>query len=113
MRRVVVLALPEDVAPCVYVNPEILCVSEEKIRHEEGIISMPGVSEVVERPARVRVRYQDLEGVVRTEEAEGFRAVCHQHEVDQLDGVFWTQRLSALRRNRVVARYGKLRHRAG
>ncbi|UOM37271.1 peptide deformylase [Acuticoccus sp. I52.16.1] len=106
-RRVVVLDLPGDAAPAVYVNPAVVFASPETIRHAEGSVSMPGASEEVVRPARVRVRYQDLAGTWHEEEAEGLRAVCHQHEIDQLDGVFWLQRLSRLKRDRVVKRYGK------
>lgn len=72
---------------------------------------MPGVTGTVERSARVRVRYQDLEGTEHVEEAEGLRAACHQHEIDQLNGLFWTQRLSPLRRGKVMAQFEKLRRR--
>jgi len=57
----------------------------------------------------VRVAYQDLTGAAQIEEADGLRAVCHQHEIDQLDGVFWLQRLSALKRDQIMRRYRKLR----
>lgn len=106
-QRLVVLELPED-AVRTYVNPEIVWASAELIRHPEGSIAMPGVTEEVERPARVHLRYRDLDGTERTEEAEGLRAVCHQHEIDQLDGIFWIRRLSRLKRDRLVKRYGKL-----
>ncbi|MDN7356038.1 peptide deformylase [Acetobacter senegalensis] len=107
--RVVVLDLPDGSGPQTYINPEIVQASENTIQHEEGSISMPGVVETLTRAAKVTVRYMDLKGQSQTEEAEGLRAVCHQHEIDQLDGIFWIQRLSALRRNRVLARYEKLR----
>jgi peptide deformylase len=45
---------------------------------------------------------------VHQENAEGFRAACLQHEVDQLDGIFWIDRLSRLRRDRAVKRFAKL-----
>ena len=109
MQRVVVLDLPDDATPAVYVNPVLLGVSEERIRHAEGSVSMPGVSEEVERAQRVRVGYQDLSGAFHEEEAEGLRAVCHQHEIDQLDGRFWLQSLSRLKRERTIRRYDKLR----
>ena len=57
MQRVVVLDLPNDAAPAIYVNPVLLEVSEERIRHAEGSVSMPGVNEEVERAKRVRVGY--------------------------------------------------------
>ena len=68
---------------------------------------MPGVTDEIVRPARVRIGYRDLEGVPQVEEAEGLLAICHQHEIDQLNGIFWLQRLSRLKRERVVRRYGK------
>ncbi|HVJ40231.1 MAG TPA: peptide deformylase [Dongiaceae bacterium] len=106
--RLVVLDLPDVESFQVYANPRILWASAETIRHREGSVSMPGVLDEIERPARVRVQYQDLDGSERIEEAEGLAAVCHQHEIDQLDGVFWIQRLSSLKRQRLVKRYEKI-----
>jgi peptide deformylase len=74
---------------------------------------MPGVSEEIERPAKVEIRYQDVEGVERNETADGLLAICLQHEIDQLDGIFWTQRLSSLRRERLVKKYQKMQKRDG
>ncbi|MBB2167230.1 peptide deformylase [Gluconacetobacter aggeris] len=111
--RVVALDLRDTSGPRTYINPEIISTSDEMIRHEEGSVSMPGVIEQIERPAKVRVRYRDLDGQEHIEESEGLRAICHQHEIDQLDGIFWIQRLSALRRNRLVARYEKIRRATG
>lgn len=111
--RVVVLDLPDAAGPVTYVNPEIVWVSDDVLRHEEGSISMPGAVEQIERAARVRVRYQDLDGVTRSEEASGLRAACHQHEIDQLNGMFWLHRLSGLRRTRLLARHEKLKRGGG
>jgi peptide deformylase len=105
--RIVVLELTRG-APRTYVNPEILRVSAETIRHVEGSVSMPGVTEEIERAAKVRIGYRDLDGTEQVEEAEGFPAVCHQHEIDQLDGIFWIQRLSRLKRERLIKRYEKI-----
>ena len=95
--------------PRTYVNPEVAWASTERAVHTEGSVSMPGVTEQIERPAVVRVRYQDLSGAVCEEEAKGFRAACLQHEIDQLGGVFWIDRLSRLKRDRLVKRFDKLR----
>ncbi len=105
--RLVVLELtPGDVRT--YANPQILWASPETSRATEGSVSMPGVTEEIERPAKVRLSWRDLDGAAHEAEAEGFLATCHQHEIDQLDGIFWLQRLSRLKRERVIARYGKL-----
>ena len=107
--RLVVLELAPAEGPRIYVNPTIVWASNERSRQAEGSVSMPGVTAEIERSARVRVRYQDLDGAEQSEEADGLRAVCHQHEIDQLDGIFWTQRLSALKRDQLVRRYRKSR----
>ena len=106
--RLVVLELTPGEART-YVNPVLDSVSREMIRHVEGSVSMPGVTDELERHAHVRLRYRDLDGVEHVEEVDGLLAVCHQHEIDQLDGIFWIDRLSRLRRDRLVARYNKLR----
>ncbi len=110
-KRVVVLKLSDAEATKTYVNPAITWASEEKIRHIEGSVSMPGVTEEIERSRAVRVSYRDLDGKDCVEEAEGLRAVCHQHEIDQLDGIFWIQKLSPLKRERLVKKYQKLARR--
>ncbi|WP_431202791.1 peptide deformylase [Bradyrhizobium betae] len=106
--RVVVLELDAREGPRTYVNPEITWASPELIMHREGSVSMPGISDEVQRHARVRISYQDLDGTIQSEEPDGLRAVCHQHEIDQLDGMFWIQRLSRLKRERLVKRFEKI-----
>ncbi|MGX7874004.1 peptide deformylase [Mesorhizobium sp. ORM6] len=108
LKRLVVIQLPSAAKPEVYANPSIVEASTEMIRHAEGSVSMPGVTEDIERHASVRVRYQDLDGNERFEDADGLLAICHQHEIDQLDGLFWTHRLTRLKRDRLIKRYGKL-----
>lgn len=108
--RVVVLDLGDGEVPRTYVNPAIVFAAPETIVHPEGSISMPGVTDDVERHAHVRVTYQDIDGETHTENASGLRAVCHQHEIDQLDGVFWIQRLSRLKRDRLIKRFEKISH---
>ncbi|MFC2248644.1 peptide deformylase [Labrys portucalensis] len=107
LERLTVIELPDEKRVRVYVNPAIVWSSQDKREHVEGSVSMPGVTETVERPARVRVTFQTLEGTQETEEADGLLAVCLQHEIDQLDGIFWIQRLSRLKRERVIKRFQK------
>jgi peptide deformylase len=106
--RVVVLELDAREGAQTYVNPEIEWASPEMILHREGSVSMPGVNDEVQRHARVRISYRDLDGSMHKEESEALRAVCHQHEIDQLDGMFWIQRLSRLKRERLVKRFEKM-----
>ena len=106
--RVVVLELEAKTGAQTYINPEIEWASPEMILHKEGSVSMPGVNDEVQRHARVRISYQDLDGATQTEESDGLRAVCHQHEIDQLDGMFWIQRLSRLKPERLVKKFEKM-----
>jgi peptide deformylase len=106
--RVVVLELDANEGAQTYVNPEIEWASPEMILHREGSVSMPGVNDEIQRHARVRISYQDLDGNMHSEESEALRAVCHQHEIDQLDGMFWIQRLSRLKRERLLKKFEKM-----
>jgi peptide deformylase len=106
--RVVVLDLDAIDGARTYVNPEIIWASPEMILHQEGSVSMPGINDDIRRHARVRISYRDVHGNAQTEESERLRAVCHQHEIDQLNGLFWIQRLSRLKRERLVKRFEKL-----
>jgi len=105
--RVVVLQLASHEPVRSYINPVILGSTGPLKSNTEGSISMPGVHEEVERPDEITFQYQDVEGQTHTETATGLLSVCLQHEVDQLDGIFWIQRLSRLKRERVVKRYEK------
>jgi peptide deformylase len=106
--RLVVLDLDPVNGARTYVNPEITWASPDLIMHQEGSVSMPGVNDDIQRHARIRISYQDFDGNPQTEESDGLRAVCHQHEIDQLNGMFWIQRLSRLKRERLIKRFEKL-----
>ena len=105
--RVVVLDLDGHSART-YVNPEIIWASSEMILHREGSVSMPGVHDDVHRHTGVRISYRDVDGNTYTEESQGLRAVCHQPEIDQLNGMFWIKRLSRLKRERLIKRFEKV-----
>jgi peptide deformylase len=106
--RVVVLDLDPVDGARTYVNPQIIWASPRTILHQEGSVSMPGVNDDILRHARVRIGYHDINGNTQTEESEGLRAVCHQHEIDQLNGLFWIKRLSRLKRERLIKRFEKM-----
>jgi peptide deformylase len=98
--------------PRVFINPEILSSSEERSVYEEGCLSIPEYYEEVERPARVRLRFSDLDGKVHEEDAEGLFATCIQHEIDHLNGVLFIDHISKLKRDRVVKKFTKQLKRA-
>jgi peptide deformylase len=98
--------------PRVFINPEIIASSEELSTYEEGCLSIPEYYEEVERPAKVRVRFTDLDGKVHEEDAEGLYATCIQHEIDHLYGVLFVDYLSKLKRDRVIKKCEKAATRA-
>ncbi|MYM38858.1 peptide deformylase [Duganella qianjiadongensis] len=85
----------------VFINPEILWASEEREVYDEGCLSVPGIYDGVERPARVKVRALDAKGQPFELEADGLLAVCIQHEMDHLKGKVFVEYLSPLKRNRI------------
>ena len=93
-------------SPRVMLNPEILS-REGEITWNEGCLSVPDFNADVVRAARVRVRYQDLEGNTHEEDVSELRAVCFQHELDHLDGVLFIDRISKLKRSLYVAKRKK------
>ena len=107
--RLVVLDLMPDnePQPLVLVNPQVVAVSSELATREEGCLSVPNQYADVSRPARVTVRYQDLDGVWRQIDGDGLLAACLQHELDHLDGVLFVDHLSALKRNMLMRRLAK------
>ncbi|MGF1545190.1 MAG: peptide deformylase [Parvularculaceae bacterium] len=109
-KRVIVMDLAdegEDRAPRYFVNPEIVDPSQETNVHQEGCLSVPEFFDDVERPATCRVRYLDYDGEAREEEMEGLLATCIQHEMDHLEGVLFIDRLSRLKRDRVLRKLKK------
>jgi peptide deformylase len=108
LRFAIVDLMPDDKpSPLVLINPEVTARSEELATREEGCLSLPGQYADVTRPARVTVRYSDLEGVRRQVEPEGLLSACIQHEIDHLDGILFVDHLSALKRNMVLRRLAK------
>ena len=100
---------PEDDAKLIkMINPRIVAVSDEKVKIEEGCLSVPGVRADVERPERVTVLYQDENGKERTLEAEGLLARIVQHELDHLNGVLFIDRLSFAKRSLIKAKLRNL-----
>ncbi|MBX6426801.1 MAG: peptide deformylase [Variibacter sp.] len=114
-KRVVTVDLAkkdEPRAPQVFINPEILARSEETSVYEEGCLSIPDVHEDVERPARIRVRYLDLDGKPHEIEADGLLATCLQHEIDHLNGILFIDHISKLKRDRILKKFAKAAKRA-
>ncbi|OGT03568.1 MAG: peptide deformylase [Gallionellales bacterium RBG_16_57_15] len=90
----------------VFINPEIVASSGEE-ECEEGCLSVPGIYENVRRAEKVTVRALDEQGEPFTLEADGFLAVCIQHEIDHLHGKVFVEYLSQLKQSRIRAKLKK------
>jgi peptide deformylase len=100
--QIIVIDLSEDRNGLqVFINPEVVASSEETSERDEGCLSVPGIYDTVERPARIRVRALDAQGEPFTLDAEGLLAVCIQHEMDHLKGRVFVQYLSRLKQSRI------------
>ncbi len=104
-QRIAVMDCAHDDAPMplVFINPEIL-EQDEPEEVEEGCLSVPGVAEKLKRYGRVKARALDRHGRAFEIEAEGLLAQCIQHELDHLDGKLYIDRLSSLKRERLLKR---------
>jgi peptide deformylase len=113
--RVVVMDLAkkdEEAQPRIFINPEITWKSEEISVYEEGCLSIPDIREDVERPARVKFKYLDIEGKPHEADADGLFATCIQHEMDHLNGMLFIDHISKLKRDRIIKKFDKAARRA-
>ncbi len=105
--RIIVIDISEDRNnPWVLINPEILA-SDGIVQTQEGCLSVPGYYDDVERAERIKYSYQNLDGELLEEEAEGLLSVCIQHEIDHLDGKLFIDYLSPLKRQRLMKKIEK------
>ena len=79
-------------SPTVFVNPEIVAVSDEVSTLAEGCLSIAGDLIDVTRPTTVTVRWRDADGVFLEATFDGFQAACVQHEIDHLNGILITDK---------------------
>jgi peptide deformylase len=105
---VVDLSVGEDPSQLlVLINPHTI-TSEGSQIDEEGCLSIPGITEKVERASRVEVEALDLEGKRFRVRGEGLLARALLHEIDHLDGILFLERVSPLKRRLLRKRIQKL-----
>ena len=103
--RLVVIDVSENRdEPIVLINPTITWMGDERIKGEEGCLSVPGIYDGVERATAIKVSAQDADGNSLELEAESLLAVCVQHELDHLMGKVFVEYLSPLKRNRIKSK---------
>jgi len=109
-RRVAVVDVgADDPSPLVMINPRVVNTSTVVETAEEGCLSIPEIYAEVERPLRVTLEALDRDGRPYKVELSGFKARAVQHEIDHLDGVLFLDRLSAMKRSLLLAKWKKSR----
>jgi peptide deformylase len=109
-QRVAVVDVGEDLGPpLVLINPRILEAGEETETAEEGCLSIPDIFSDVDRAHSIVLEALDRDGQPYRMTVTGFKARAVQHEIDHLDGILFLDRLSAVRRGLLMAKWKKLR----
>lgn len=106
-RAIVVDVHDEVTQPFALINPRLVEASTEREKGEEGCLSIPGLTAVVERAARVVVEGLDRDGKFLRVEGTGLLGRCLQHEIDHLDGVLFVDKVSPLQRNMLTRKWKK------
>ena len=88
--RMFVLNTQPEVLACF--NPRIVHESDEFAVLEEGCLTFPGFWVKIRRPSWIRVRFQDADGVVQTENLNKIPARAFMHELDHLNGIDYMSR---------------------
>jgi peptide deformylase len=112
--RVIVVDLPhrdeeaDESERVALVNPVITWSSAETEKQSEGCLSIPGLEEIVQRPAEVRIEARDPDGNEVIIEADELFGRALQHEIDHLDGILFVDRVSPLKRKMLMKKWKKL-----
>lgn len=93
-----------------FFNPKIVSTSGETIKMEEGCLSFPDIFLTVERPYSIVVEYQDFNGEVRNATFGGLTARCFQHELDHMNGIVYTHKVSPLSLHMALKKKRKNKH---
>lgn len=99
-RRIIVVNIKQENSKSyVMINPEILETSNEFNEHEEASLSFPGISAIIKRPNKIKVKYLDIDNKEQILEAEDFLARVILHENDYLNGITFLDYLSKMKRD--------------
>ena len=91
-----------------FINAHILERSGDDVSFNEGCLSIPGIHEDVKRTDNIRISYMDEEGKQHEEVYSGVKAWIIQHEYDHLDGILFTDHLSALKKRLLKSKLNNL-----
>ena len=91
-----------------FINPQMLRETGEQWGFEEGCLSIPGVRENVMRCPDIVLRYEDENRQVHEEAFSGMAARIIQHEYDHLEGILFTDKLSAFKKQLLKGKLARI-----
>jgi peptide deformylase len=97
----------ENSPPKVFINPELLEISEEAQTGDEGCLSFPNIFVPVKRGMRAKIRAMDLDGNTFELEGEGLLARALQHETDHLNGRLLIDQVGPVKRELIKRKLRK------
>ena len=92
----------------IFINPEIVDETGNDVKLNEGCLSIPGISEGVERKEKIRIKYMDENFQPHDEEYEDFFARCIQHEYDHVEGILFVDKISPIRKQLIKGKLSNL-----
>lgn len=98
----------ESTKPMILINPTITYYSDEETDYEEGCLSLPNLRELVIRPEAIQVSFMDENEQMHTMQADGLLARVMQHEIDHLNGIYFTDRISQLKRTLIQSKLRRI-----
>ncbi len=84
-----------EIMPLIFINPTLEYGEQKEIDYE-GCLSIEGIRSEVRRPADVKATLPQLDGSTLVIETDGLLSRALQHEIDHLNGILFTDRLSAV-----------------
>jgi peptide deformylase len=107
-KRIIVIDIDKsDKNPIILINPILEILDDSISPTEEGCLSVPEFTEIVDRPQNIRVTALDKKGQSFDFEPRGLLAVCVQHEIDHLNGKLFVDYLSPLKQTRLKKKLEK------
>lgn len=104
-KQIFVMQCKDETSLYIFVNPEIIELSEEKATQEEGCLSFPELYFELNRSKKVKMKWKDVLGNEKEKEFEGLEAICVQHETDHLKGIVFINHLKPAKKQLVMSKY--------
>ena len=89
---------------CTFINAKIIDEEGDEWAFNEGCLSIPNIREDVFRQPRIKIKYQDEEFNEHVKEFDGLLARVIQHEYDHIEGILFTDKISAFKKRLIKSK---------